>query len=99
MDVDSNVQTKQWITPAGTAPTASNFSNVTTKACVTDPSITKLSETFLLNLHLDQQKLQDAGEDISEATKYNATTSNAVERLTRTLDLTWFDTKTGILLP
>ncbi len=55
---------------------------------MTDPSITKLSETFLLNLHLDQQKLQDAGEDISEATKYNATTSNAVERLTRTLDLT-----------
>jgi hypothetical protein len=49
-----------------------------TRAWVTDPSITKLSETFLTNLHQDQQKLKEAGEDIAKATKYNAPTSDSI---------------------
>jgi len=48
-----------------------------TKKWETDPTISQLSTAFLSNLRVEQEKLQEAGEDMEEALQYKAPTDEA----------------------
>jgi hypothetical protein len=45
-----------------------------TKKWEADPTISQLSATFLTNLQVEQEKLQEAGEDLKDAPQYKAPT-------------------------
>ncbi len=55
-----------------------NTTNVTKTSItwVSDPTITQLSSTLLQNLKVEQEKLQEAGEDLNEATQYKEPSDN-----------------------
>jgi hypothetical protein len=52
---------------------------------VTDPSISKLSETLIQNLHQEQEKLREAGEDLEETTKYISPNSDSVLKVNQNI--------------
>jgi hypothetical protein len=64
--------------------------NTVIKTWVTDPSISKILETFIQNLHQEQEKLREAGEDPEKTTKYIPPSSDSVLKVNQNIHFNLF---------